>query len=75
MERLDEVLVPQEPVRLATGFKFTEGPVWDPGGRWLFVDVAAKKIHSLVPGGEPEVLRDNSAGSNGMTWDLRGPTG
>ena len=72
MDRLDEVLVPQEPVRLATGFKFTEGPVWDPSGRWLFVDVAAKNIHSLVPGEEPEVLRDNSAGSNGMTWDLQG---
>ena len=72
MDRLDEVLAPQEPVRLATGFKFTEGPVWDPAGRWLFVDVAAKNIHSLVPGGEPEVLRDNSAGSNGMTWDLQG---
>jgi sugar lactone lactonase YvrE len=72
MDRLDEILEPQEPVRLATGFKFTEGPVWDPSGQWLFVDVAASKIYSLVPGQEPTVLRDNSKGSNGMTFDLQG---
>ena len=72
MDRLHEVLDPQEPVRLATGFKFTEGPVWDPAGRWLFVDMGLKKIHSLVPGQEPAVLREDSLGSNGMTWDLQG---
>lgn len=72
MERLNEILDPQDPVRLATGFKFTEGPLWDPEGRWLFVDMGTSKIYSLVPGQAPTVLRDNSAGSNGMTWDRRG---
>ena len=29
-------------------------------------------IHKLVPGGPAEVYRDNSGGSNGLTFDLQG---
>jgi gluconolactonase len=39
--------------RLATGFVFTEGPLWHPDGYWLFVDVRASLIYRLVPGGQP----------------------
>jgi gluconolactonase len=58
--------------RLATGFVFTEGPLWHPDGYWLFVDVRANLIYRLRPGGQPEIIRDNSGSSNGMTFDLQG---
>ena len=61
-----------EPQRLATGFEFTEGPLWVPEGYWLFVDIRTSRIYKLVPGGEPEVVRENSDQSNGMTHDMEG---
>ena len=57
--------------RLATGFIFTEGPVWHPDGYLLFVDLRRELIHKLVPGSEPEVFRENSGGANGLTLDLQ----
>ena len=65
-------IVATGPQRLATGFGFTEGPVWHPDGHWLFVDIPRNLIYRLAPGGIPEVFRDNSGGSNGLTFDLRG---
>ncbi len=65
-------IVATGPQRLATGFGFTEGPVWHPDGHWLFVDIPRNLIYRLAPGRIPEVFRDNSGGSNGLTFDLRG---
>ncbi len=61
-----------EPQQLATGFVFTEGPLWVHEGYWLFVDVRTSNVYKLVPGGEAEVVRANSDQSNGMTYDMRG---
>ena len=36
---LPEVLETTEAERLATGFIFTEGPLWHPEGYWYFVDL------------------------------------
>jgi gluconolactonase len=58
--------------RLATGFVFTEGPLWHPEGYWMFVDVRASLIYRLVPGGQPEIFREQSGGSNGLTFDRQG---
>ena len=69
---LAEIVESPEPSRLATGFVFTEGPLWHPDGYLLFVDVRRSLIFRLVPGGEPEVIRENSGGSNGLTFDLQG---
>ena len=60
------------PERLATGFEFTEGPLWHPNGHWLFVDVYRNRIHRMTPGGDVQTVRQDSGGSNGMTFDLRG---
>ena len=60
------------PELLAAGFGFTEGPLWHPDGRWEFVDIRKSTIHSLKPGGQTETVRENSGGSNGMTFDLHG---
>ena len=70
--QLTNIVESSQAERLATGFVFTEGPVWHPEGYWLFVDVRASLIYRLVPGGQPEIFREQSGGSNGMTFDLRG---
>ena len=51
---------------------FTEGPLWHPDGSLLFVDIRRSQIFKLVLGGEPEVIRENSGESNGMTFDSQG---
>lgn len=58
--------------RLATGFEFTEGPLWHPDGYWLFVDIRRNLIHKMSPDGQVEVFRENSNGSNGLTLDVQG---
>ena len=69
---LADVVESVQPERLATGFEFTEGPLWHPDGYWLFVDIRRSLIHSLAPGGEAEIFRRDSGGSNGLTFDLSG---
>ncbi|MDE2937923.1 MAG: SMP-30/gluconolactonase/LRE family protein [Chloroflexota bacterium] len=71
---LEQILETTEAECLATGFVFTEGPLWHPEGYWLFVDVRREPgaIFKLTPGGEPEIFREPSNGSNGLTFDLQG---
>ena len=69
---LDQVVESAGAKRLATGFEFTEGPLWHPGGYWLFGDLPNNRIHTLAPGGQPEVLREDSGRANGLTFDLQG---
>lgn len=61
-----------QPERLATGFIFTEGPLWHPEGFLYFVDIRQSKIFRLTPGKEPEMLRERTRGGNGTTFDLEG---
>ena len=56
--------------KLDTGFKFTEGPVWDAGGSFLlFSDIPANKILQWRPGAKACTFRDPSGNSNGLTLD------
>ena len=71
-ELLEDIIESSEAEQLATGFEFTEGPVWHTDGYWLFVDIRRSLIFRMTPGGAPEVFRDNSNGSNGLTFDLQG---
>ena len=75
-DNLDSIVEPnQEAQQLATGFAFTEGPVWHPDGYWLFVDLRREPpvIHRMSPGGgAPEIIREPSGGTNGITFDLQG---
>ena len=41
-----------EAQQLATGFGFTEGPLWHPDGYWLFVDIRASLVHRMTPDGQ-----------------------
>jgi gluconolactonase len=59
--------------RLATGFAFTEGPVWHPHERWLiFSDIPSNRLHRWFPSGELAVHRAPSNMANGNTLDRQG---
>jgi gluconolactonase len=57
---------------LATGFQFTEGPLWLPDGALLFQDIKAERTYRLAPGGAARVLRDQTGAANGQTFDSQG---
>jgi gluconolactonase len=84
-----DAIVPPNPkiFKLAEGFKFTEGPVWDrKGGYLLFSDPNNNTIYKYSPEGNGEltVFREKSGydgadiaeygqpGSNGLTFDREG---
>jgi gluconolactonase len=66
-----DVLETTEAERLATGFIFTEGPLWHPDGHWYFVDLSRNRLHRMTPGKPPEIFKDTQGG-NGTTFDLQG---
>src|SRR4051812_34741961 len=68
-------LLPADPEieRVATGFRFTEGPLWDPReGALLFSDIPANRIVRWKEGKGASLFREPSGKSNGLTWDLQG---
>ena len=44
---LADIVESSEAERLATGFVFTEGPLWHPDGYLLFVDIRRSQIFKL----------------------------
>jgi gluconolactonase len=58
--------------QVATGFTFTEGPIWMPDGSLHFSDMPADKRRRWHPAEGVEVLRDPSNKCNGMTLDKDG---
>src|SRR5215469_14262096 len=69
-DELTAILESREVERLATGFVFTEGPLWHPDGFYYFVDVRSSVLFRIVPGKAAEVVRDKTGGGNGTTFDL-----
>jgi gluconolactonase len=59
-------------VKVATGYKFTEGPLWSREGFLLFSDIPNNKIMKFVPGKGTEVFRGESNGANGNAFDEQG---
>jgi gluconolactonase len=72
MNGLAQILEQREAERLATGFVFTEGPLWHPDGFYYFVDVRASKFYRIRPGSQAELLRENTGEGNGTTFDPQG---
>ena len=68
---LPDILETSETERLATGFKFTEGPLWHPDGYFFFVDLRSNSLFRIEPGREPELVT-KTQGGNGTTFDLQG---
>jgi gluconolactonase len=57
---------------LATGFAFTEGPLWCPDGSLLFQDIKAEKTHRLLRDGSLRLVRDKTGAANGQTFAADG---
>ena len=59
--------------RVATGFRFTEGPVSFAGDRsLLFSDIPANQIPRLTSDGQVTIFRQPSSNANGLTRDNAG---
>ena len=71
-DAMSAVLETTQAERLATGFVFTEGPLWHPDGFYYFVDVRASMLYRVTPGRPHEVVREKTGGGNGTTFDLQG---
>jgi gluconolactonase len=69
---LSAILDTTDAERLATGFVFTEGPLWHPDGFYYFVDIRRNALHRITPGQAPELVRSATGGGNGTTFDLDG---
>ncbi len=71
---------------LANDCLFTEGPVWNNKGFYLFSDITANVIYKIIPGREKEIFLSNSGtdrfddpdlkpdqiGSNALAYDKEG---
>ena len=71
-DAMSTILETTQADRLATGFVFTEGPLWHPDGFYYFVDVRASMLYRITPGRPHEVVREKTGGGNGTTFDLQG---
>src|SRR5436309_676782 len=71
-DALSQILESSPPERLATGFVFTEGPLYHPDGFYYFVDVRTSKFYRIRPGSPAELLRENTGEGNGTTFDPQG---
>ena len=71
MNYLPEILETTDAVREATGFVFTEGPLWHPDGFYYFNDIRPGTLYKLTLGGKPEMVR-KTVGGNGLTFDIEG---
>jgi len=59
--------------KIATGFMFTEGPVWDASNKCLFFsDIPANKMRKWSEAKGVELFREPSGKSNGLTFDKQG---
>ena len=65
LEPAFDALVPADAriEKLATGFTFTEGPLWRPQGVRWFSDVPGNLVRSVSPAGEVTVLIPNAGGT------------
>jgi gluconolactonase len=67
------IVAPQAQVRkLASGFKFTEGPAVDPRGNVFFTDIPNSRIHKWSLDGQLSTFLENSGRANGLFFDKTG---
>ena len=71
MAGLSDILETTQLEKVASGFVFTEGPLWHPEGFFYFVDIRANLLYRMVLGQQPQVVR-TTKGGNGTTFDLQG---
>jgi gluconolactonase len=82
---LDAIVAPDAKLeRLASGFKWTEGPIWTRDGYLLFAEISSNSIRKIGKDGKVSIFMQPSGyaetkpyggpepGSNGMTLDHQG---
>ena len=70
--KLRSLIEAGDPERVATGFQFTEGPLWLAEGALLFSDIPANRIYRWTPDAALTVWREPSGHANGLTLDRQG---
>ena len=71
-DRIASLVAPAEVERVATGFRFTEGPAWSPKGFLVFSDIPQNKVFQLSIDGEIQPFLADSGNSNGLVYDAAG---
>ena len=61
-----------QPECLASGFQFTEGPLWLGNGSLIFQDIKAERTYLLDANRTVHLLRENTGAANGQTFDSTG---
>ena len=72
--QFDSLISPEAAIeKIADGFGFTEGPLWNSGGSYLlFSDIPENKIYKWSAKNGVEIYREVSHFSNGLTYDPAG---
>jgi gluconolactonase len=72
--KFDSLIAPDAVIeKIADGFSFTEGPLWNSGGNYLlFSDIPESKIYKWSAKNGVEIYRKVSHFSNGLTYDPDG---
>jgi gluconolactonase len=58
--------------KVATGYRFTEGPAWSKDGFLIFSDTPSDRLLKWIPGRMAEVFRENAHGPSGNAFDAQG---
>ncbi len=67
--KLKSLIESGDPEQIATGFQFTEGPVWHPDGYLLFSDIPASRTYKWMPDRTVTIWREPTGFANGLTLD------
>ena len=71
-QEFGQIVAPDSPLqKLASGFRFLEGPAWYQG-RLVFSDIPAGRIYQISSSGEVTVFREPSRHANGNAVDRQG---
>lgn len=71
-EAVEQLEVKLDVEKLASDFKFTEGPAVDAEGNVYFTDIPEQKIWVWTINGDLELFKENSGGANGLFFDPKG---
>jgi len=69
--KLKKIVQPGDPERIASGFEFTEGPLWYDDSL-IFSDIPADKIYRWSKSGDVSTFLEPSGNSNGLALDSLG---
>lgn len=72
MLKLKTLIEDGEPEKLATGFQFTEGPVWQSDNALYFSDIPANRTYRWTAEDGATVWAEPTGNANGMTLDREG---